>query len=100
MSLSLFPHFLQNTSAIRDGQRGPRDALIYFLRFLRFLRNSIGVKTSNWWGRWLDQAKDTLHKAKVAVSSSPSAPLNGITEFFDKPFPTMGRGTLVWLGIL
>ena len=27
----------------------------HFLRFLRFLRNGLGVKTSDWWGRWLDQ---------------------------------------------
>jgi hypothetical protein len=41
-----------------------------------------------------------MHKARAAVGSPTSAPLNGITELFDKPFPTMGRETLVWLGIL
>ena len=75
LPIPLFPLSLQNTSAIRDGQRGPCDALIYFLRFLRFLRNGLGVKTSDG-SRWLDQVKDAMHKARVAVGSPPSAPLN------------------------
>jgi hypothetical protein len=29
-----------------------------------------------------------MHKARAAVSSPPSAPLNGITELFDKSLPT------------
>jgi hypothetical protein len=44
----------QNTSAIRDRLRGPCDALIYFLRFIRFSRSNLRVKTSDW-GRWLHQ---------------------------------------------
>ena len=39
-----------------------------------------------------------MRKARVAVGSPPSAPLNGITELFDKPLPTMGRETLVCRG--
>ena len=40
-----------------------------------------------------------MHKARVAVGSPPSAPLNGITELFDNS-PTMGRESLVCQGIL
>jgi len=54
------------------------------MRFLRFLRNDLSAKTSNG-SRWLDRVKDAMHKARVAVGSPPSAPLNGITELFDKP---------------
>src|SRR5215218_1688038 len=56
----------QYAYTIRDGQRGPCDALIYLLRFLRFLRNDLSVKTSDWWGRW-------LHQAKVAPARSKSS---------------------------
>jgi hypothetical protein len=35
-----------------------------FMRFLRFLRNGLGVKTSDWWGRWLDQVKDAHAQSK------------------------------------
>src|SRR5215211_1760293 len=38
-------------STIRDDRRGLLDALIHFLRFLRLLRNGLGAKTSDWWGR-------------------------------------------------
>src|SRR5918995_6217806 len=88
---SLFPLCRQNTSAIRDRLRGPCDALIHFLRFLRFLRNDLSVKTSDWWGRWLNRPQTPMHKAREAVGSPPSAPLNGITELFDKPLPLWGE---------
>jgi hypothetical protein len=39
----LFPLCSQNTSTIRDRQRGPCDALIYFMRLLRFLRGDLNV---------------------------------------------------------
>src|SRR5829696_873183 len=43
LPIHLFPLCSQNTSAIRDRLRGPCVALIYFLRFLRFLRNGLGA---------------------------------------------------------
>ena len=39
----------------------------HFLRFLRFLRNDLGVKTSYWWSRWLDQAKDAHAQSKSST---------------------------------
>ena len=100
LPIPLFPLCLQNTSAIRDRLRGPCDALIYLLRFLRFLRNDLSEKTSDG-SRWLDQVKDA-HAQSKSSSKLPSfcstrPHINGV---FDKPFPTMGRETLVWLGIL
>jgi hypothetical protein len=63
LPIPLFPLCLQNTSAIRDRLRGPCDALIYFLRFLRFLRNDLSEKTLNG-SRWLEQAKDINPQSK------------------------------------
>jgi hypothetical protein len=100
LPILLFPLCRQYVYTIRDDRRGYFDALIYFLRFIRFLRSNLRVKTSDWGaGGWI-RTKTPLREARVAVSSPPSAPLNGITELLDKPFPTMGRETLVWLGIL
>jgi hypothetical protein len=65
-----FPLCRQNTSTIRDRQRDPCDALIYFLRFLRFLRNDLSVNTSDW-GRWLDRVKDA-HAQSKSSSRLPS----------------------------
>jgi hypothetical protein len=71
------------------------DALIHFLRFLRFLRNGLGVKTSDG-NSWLDRVKDAHAQSKIAVGSPPSAQLNGITELFDRSHPTtLGRATYV-----
>ena len=92
----LFPLCLQNTSTIRDRQRDPCDALIYFLRFLRFLRNDLRVETSDWWGRWLNRPQTPMHKARVAVGSPPSAPLNCTYKgLFAQVLTTMGRETCV-----
>src|SRR5918992_253389 len=85
LPIPLFLLCLQNTSAIRDRLRGPCDALIYFLRFLRFLRNGLGVKTSDWGAGGCIRPKTPLREARVGVSSPPSAPLIGITELFDQP---------------
>src|SRR5918993_2205703 len=68
---SLFPLCRQNTSAIRYHLRGLFDALIYFLRFLRFLRNGLGAKTSDWWGRWLHQV-NAAHAQSKSSSKLPS----------------------------
>jgi hypothetical protein len=73
--MPLFPLCLQNTSAIRDRQRGPCDALIYFLRFLRFLRNDLSVKTSDG-NSWLEQAKDNHLQSKSSNRLPSPAPLN------------------------
>src|SRR5215208_5558985 len=81
-------------SNIRDHRRGLFDPLIHFLRFLRFLRNDLRVETSDWWGRWLNRPQTPMHKARVAVGSPPSAPLNGITELFDKPLLLWGEKPL------
>src|SRR5919112_422536 len=91
LPIPLFPLFLQNTSAIRDRLRGPCDALIYFLRFLRFLRNGLGVKISDWGAGGCIRPKTPLREARVGVSSPPSAPLNGITELFDQPLLLWGE---------
>jgi hypothetical protein len=48
---------------IRDRQRDPCDALLHFLRFLRFLRKDFSVKTSDG-SRWRDQAKDAPAQSK------------------------------------
>jgi hypothetical protein len=102
LPILLFPLCRQNTSTIRDGQRGPCDALLHFLRFLRILRNGLGVKTSDWWGRWLHQAKDNHLQSKSSTKLlslfSTQPHING---FWDKPLPTtMGRETLVCRGVL
>jgi hypothetical protein len=39
----------------------------------------------------LNRPQTPMHKARVAVGSPPSAPLNGITERFDKPLPLWGE---------
>ena len=52
------------------------DALIYILRFLRFLRNDLSVKTSDE-SRWLDQPKDAHAQSKSSSKLPSSAPLNG-----------------------
>ena len=70
LPIPLFPLCLQNTSAIRDRLRGPCDPLIYFLRFLGFLRKDFSVNTSDE-GRWLDQPKDVPAQSK----SSNTLPL-------------------------
>jgi hypothetical protein len=95
----LFPLCLQNTSAIRDRLRGPCDALLHFLRFIRFLRSDLVYRLRiGGVGGWI-RAKTPMDKAGVAVGSPPSAPLNRTKEVFDKPLPTsMGRETLVWGG--
>src|ERR687890_815300 len=64
LPIPLFSLCLQNTSAIRDGQqRGPCGAPIYFLRLLRFLRNGLGVKTSDG-SRWLHQVNAAHAQSK------------------------------------
>ena len=65
----LFPLCLQNTSTIRDRQRDPCDALIYFLRFLRFLRNDQSLKTTDG-GSW-SRPRTTTCKARVAIGFPP-----------------------------
>src|SRR5215211_4053127 len=87
LPIPLFPLCRQNTSAIRDRQRGPSDALIYFLRFLRFLRNGLGEKTSDWWGRWLDQV-NAAHAQSKSSSRLPSlcSTQPHIGGLFDKPY--------------
>jgi hypothetical protein len=60
----LFPLCRHYAYTTRDRQPGPCDALIYFLCFLRFLRNGLGVKTSDWWGRWLDQVNAAPERSK------------------------------------
>jgi hypothetical protein len=89
LPIPLFPLRLQNTSAIRDGQRGPCGALIYFLRFLRFLRNlSLGIVR---YLGWPEQANDNHPQSKSSSRLPFSAPLNGITELFDKPLLLWGE---------
>ena len=87
------PLFRQNTSGIRDRLRGPCGVLIYFLRFLRFLRNSLGVKTSDWGGRWLDQAKD----APAGSESRSELPSLCCTQLHISGPPT-NPSLLLWRG--
>ena len=39
----------------------------------------------------MNRPQTPMHKARVAVGSPPSAPLNGITELFDKPLLLWGE---------
>ncbi len=69
------------------------------MRFLRFLRNDLSVKTSDR-GRWLDRVKDA-HAQSKSSSKLPSlySTQPHIKGFLDKPLPTsMGRENLVWGG--
>src|SRR5919112_2735744 len=93
LPIPLFSLCLQNTSAIRDRLRGPCDALIYFLRFLRFLRNGLGVKTSDWWGRWLDQVN-----AAHAQSKSSSKLLSLCSTQPHIRGPLTNPSLLLWRG--
>ena len=52
------------------------DALIYFVRLLRFLRNGLGVKTSDWWGRWLDQVNAAHAQSKSSTKLLSRCSLN------------------------
>src|SRR5215211_6031664 len=70
LPIPLFPLCRQNTSAIRHPLRGPCGALLHFLRFIRFLRNDLSVKTSDG-SRWLDQVKDG-HAQSKSSSKLPS----------------------------
>jgi hypothetical protein len=93
LPIPLFPLCRQNTSAIRDSQRGPCDALIHFLRFLRFLRNDLSVKTSDWWGRWLDQ----VNAAPARSKSSSRLPSLCSTQPHIRGPPT-NPSPLLWRG--
>jgi|SRR5215203_233420 len=77
------------------------DALISFLRLIRFLRNGLGVKTSDWWGRWLHQVKDahgqSKSSSKLPSLCSTQPHINGL---FAQVLTTMGRETLVCRRIL
>ena len=64
LPIPLFPLCRQYVYTIRDDRRGLFAALVYFLRFLRFLRSTLSLKTSDWWGRWLDQVKDAPAQSK------------------------------------
>jgi len=72
------------------------DALISFLRLIRFLRNGLGVKTSDWWGRWLHQVKDahgqSKSSSKLPSLCSTQPHINGL---FAQVLTTMGRETCV-----
>jgi hypothetical protein len=82
-------------STIRDDRRGLFDALIHFLRFLRFLRNDLSVKTSDGIS-WLDQAKDN-HPQSKSSSRHPSicSTQPHIEGLFAQVLTTMGRATYV-----
>jgi len=95
LPIPLFPLCRQYAYIIRDDRRGLFDSLIYFLRFLRFLRNDLSVKSSDW-GRWLDQAKDAPAQSKSSnrlpslCSTQPH-----IDGLFAQVLTTMGRATYV-----
>ena len=46
------------------------------MRFLRFLRSNLSLKIPDWWGRWLDQAKDNNPESRSSNRLPFSAPLN------------------------
>jgi hypothetical protein len=60
-----------------------------FLRFLLFLRNLTWRLLDI--GGWLEQAKDNHPQSKSSNRLPFSAPLNGITELFDKPLLLWGE---------
>jgi hypothetical protein len=71
--------------------------LLHFLRFIRFLRGDLSEKTLHGIS-WLDQADAVFAQSKSSTKLPPSAPLNGITELFDQPIPTMSRESCVpWI---
>ena len=65
----------------------------HFLRFLRFLRNGISVKTSDWWGRWLDQVN-----AANAQSKSSSKLLSLCSTQPHIRGPPTNPSLLLWRG--
>jgi hypothetical protein len=82
-------------STIRDDRRGLFDALIHFLRFLRFLRNGLGVKTSDG-SRWLDQVNAAPARSKSS-SRFPSlcSTQPHIKGLLSQVLITVGRATYV-----
>ena len=95
----LFPLFRQYVYTIRDDRRGLFDALIYFLRLLRFLRSDLSVETSDGIS-WLKQAKDapagSKSRSELLSLCSTQPHIKGL---FAPLLTTMGE-TPVWLGIL
>src|ERR687898_390212 len=84
------------SAAIRDGQRGPCGALIYLLRFLRFLRNDLSVEIVR--SRRVAGAGQGQPPApsKSGNRLPSSAPLNRTQKgFFAQVLTTMGRATRV-----
>src|SRR5215217_3410829 len=94
----LFTLCLQNTSAVRDRLRGPCAASCFTSCALYAFCAVISVKRlCTGLVGWI-RPMPRLHKARAALSSPPSAPLNGITELFDQPIPTMSRESCVpWI---
>jgi hypothetical protein len=87
------PTLRQYVYTIREGQRGPCDALICLLRLLRFLRNDLSVTTSDG-SRWLDQPK----VAQAQSKSSSKLPSLCSTQRHNgalRQTPTMERATCV-----
>ncbi len=85
----------QYVYTIRDNRRGLFNALIYLLRFLRFLRNDLGVKTSDWWGRWLDQVKDAPARSKSSNRLPSLCSTQRHNGALRQTLTTMGRETYV-----
>jgi hypothetical protein len=75
------------------------DALIYFLRLLRFLRNGLGVKTSDGIS-WLDQVNAAHAQSKSSTKLLSLYSTQRYNGALRQTPTTMGRETLVWLGIL
>jgi hypothetical protein len=98
----LFPLCPQYVYTIRDDRRGLFDALIHFLRFLRYLRSNLSVKTSHWWGRWLDRAKDAhaqcKSSSKLPSLYSTQRPYGALRR--TPSLPSWGREPRVCRGIL
>ena len=67
--IPLLPLCRQYVYTIRDDRRGYFDALIYLLRFIRFLRNLTWRLLDI--GGWLEQAKDA-HGQSKSSSKLPS----------------------------
>ena len=64
-----------------------------FMHFLRFLRNGLSVKTSDWWGRWLHQVN-----AAHAQSKSSSKLLSLCSTQPHIRGPPTNPSLLLWRG--
>jgi hypothetical protein len=87
-------HYQHTTGATRTSENSVPANFGEFMRFLRFLRNDLSVKTSDWWGRWLDQV-NAVHAQSKSSSKLLSLCSTQRNNEALRQTPTMGRETLM-----